>query len=176
VSVSTSVRLRPATPADAPLLRHWDSKPHVIAARGDDSIIDWDDELARQSKLSEYVIAELDGRPIGLMQIIDAAREETHYWGDVEEGLAAIDIWIGEESDLGRGYGTQMMNLALRRCFDDPAFRAVVLDPLATNTRAHRFYERLGFRFVERRTFDDDDCFVLRLDRADWSGITSRAG
>ena len=83
----------------------------MIAARGEDSVIDWDDELARQSDLSQYVIAELDGRPIGLMQIIDAAREETHYWGDVEQGLAAIDIWIGEEADLGRGYGTQMMQL-----------------------------------------------------------------
>ena len=163
------MKLRPATSSDAALLRYWDTKPHVIAARGEDSVIDWDDELARQSKLSEYVIAELDGRPIGLMQIIDAAREETHYWGNVEEGLAAIDIWIGEETDLGRGYGTQMMRLALKRCFDDPAFKAVVLDPLASNTRAHRFYERLGFRFVERRMFGDDDCFVMRLDRVDWS-------
>jgi aminoglycoside 6'-N-acetyltransferase len=173
------MKLRSATPIDAALLRYWDTKAHVIAARGEDSVIDWDDELARQSKFSEYVIAELDGRPVGVMQIIDAAREETHYWGNIEQGFAAIDIWIGEESDLGRGYGTLMMRLALRRCFDDPAIKAVVIDPLASNTRAHRFYERLGFRFVERRTFDDDDCFVLRLDRADWSehrsGISPRA-
>ena len=99
------MNLRPTTAADVALIRYWDTKPHVIAARGEDSAIDWEDELARQSKLSEYVIAELHGRPIGLMQIIDAAREETHYWGDIEEGLAAIDIWIGEETDLGRGYG-----------------------------------------------------------------------
>ena len=167
-AVPTSVRLRPARSADAALLRYWGSKPHVIAARGEDSVIDWDDELARQSDLSQYVIAELDGRPIGLMQIIDAAREETHYWGDVEQGLAAIDIWIGEEADLGRGYGTQMMQLALQRCFDDPAFKAVVLDPLASNTRAHRFYERLGFQPIERRMFDDDDCLVFRLERRNW--------
>jgi hypothetical protein len=29
--------------------------------------------------------------------------------------------------------------------------------------RAHRFYERLGLRFVERRRFGNDDCFVYRL-------------
>ena len=154
------MKLRPATPTDAALLRYWDTRP----------------ELARQSKLSEYVIAELDGRPIGLMQIIDAAREETHYWGDIEEGLAAIDIWIGEESDLGRGYGTQMMQLALQRCFDDPAFKAVVLDPLASNTRAHRFYERLGFQPVERRMFGDDDCLVFRLERQNWQKSFTSGG
>jgi aminoglycoside 6'-N-acetyltransferase len=169
------MRLRLATPVDAPLLRYWDTKPHVIAARGDDSFIDWNAELARKSEFDEWVIAEVDGRPIGVMQICDAAHEETHYWGDVEEGLGAIDIWIGEEADLGRGHGTTMMRLAIQRCFDQPAMKAVVIDPLASNTRAHRFYERLGFQFVERRTFGDDDCLVLRLDRAMWRRQASDA-
>ncbi len=42
--------------------------------------------------------------------------------------------------------------------------------PLAANVRAHRFYERLGFRFVERRRFGQDECLVYRLDRADYEG------
>ncbi len=58
-----------------------------------------------------------------------------------------------------------MMRLALERCFADPQVSAVLIDPLASNTRAHRFYERLGFRFVERRRFGADECFVYRLDR-----------
>ena len=45
---------------------------------------------------------------------------------------------------------------------------AVLVDPLAANERAHRFYERLGFRRIERRLFGADDCFVFRLARADW--------
>jgi aminoglycoside 6'-N-acetyltransferase len=43
---------------------------------------------------------------------------------------------------------------------------AVLIDPLAGNTRVHRFYQRLGFRFVEARRFGEDDCLVYRLDRA----------
>ncbi len=61
-------------------------------------------------------MAEVDGRPIGFVQVIDPAREESHYWGDVPVDLRAIDIWIGEEADLGKGCGTQMMQLALARC------------------------------------------------------------
>jgi len=62
----------------------------------------------------------------------------------------------------------EMMQLALARCFADPLVTAVLIDPLANNTRAHRFYERLGFQFVESRRFGDDECFVYRLNRADW--------
>lgn len=166
------IELRLATPVDAPLLRHWDTKAHVRVARGEDPDIDWDAELARRTPYDEWLIAELAGRPIGVMQLCDAAREDSHYWGDVDQGLAAIDIWIGEESDLSRGYGAAMMQLAFQRIFADPAMMAIIIDPLASNTRAHRFYERLGFRPVGRRMFDEDDCLVFRLDREQWQSAT----
>ncbi len=160
----SDLSLRPTGPADLALLRHWDEQPHVIAADPNDDWA-WEVELQRDPDWREMLIAELDGRPIGFIQIIDPAREDSHYWGDVPAGLRAIDIWIGEEADLGRGYGTRMMRLALDRCFADPEVRSVLIDPLASNTRAHRFYERLGFLFLERRRFGEDDCFVYRLDR-----------
>ena len=66
-----------------------------------------------------------------------------------------------------------MMELALGRCFAAPAVAAVVIDPLASNERARRFYERRGFIEVERRTFGSDDCIVYRLSRAEWLGARS---
>lgn len=163
------MRLRPATLADLPLLEHWDEQPHVIESDPNDDW-GWAEELAHDPPWREQLIAEVGGRPIGFLQIIDPALEETHYWGEVPAGLRAIDIWIGEAGDLGRGYGTQMMRLALARCFAEPSVTAVLIDPLASNTRALRFYERLGFRFVERRRFGADDCCVYRLDRAEYIG------
>lgn len=159
------MRLRPATLEDLPMLRRWDEQPHVVASDPNDDW-NWEVELAHRADWREMLIAERDGRAIGFLQIIDPAFEETHYWGDVPDGLRAIDIWIGESANLGRGYGTQMMRLALARCFAEPKVSAVLIDPLESNVRAHRFYERLGFRFVERRRFGDDDCFVYRLDRS----------
>ncbi|MBW4572488.1 MAG: acetyltransferase [Tolypothrix carrinoi HA7290-LM1] len=161
------MNLRPATSADLELLQHWDEQPHVISSDPNDDW-GWEVELDRTPDGREQLIAEIDGRPIGFIQIIDPAREDSHYWGDIPEGLRAIDIWIGEENDLGKGYGTKMMQLALARCFADPVVTAVLIDPLARNTRAHRFYERLGFQFVEHRRFGDDDCSVYSLNRTDW--------
>ncbi len=162
------MRLRPAALDDLPVLRAWDEKPHVIAASGEDDVFDWEYELPREVSWRELLIAEDEGRPIGFLQIIDPAEEESHYWGDAEPNLRAIDIWIGEESDLGKGYGTRMMELAVERCFADRAVRAILIDPLASNTRARRFYERLGFREVGPRRFGEDDCVVYRLERLGW--------
>lgn len=161
------IQLRPATIADLDLLRRWDEQPHVIESDPNDDW-EWETELLRTPDWREQLVAESDGRPIGFVQIIDPAREASHYWGDVPENLRAIDIWIGELENTGKGYGSEMMRLALRRCFADPAVEAVLIDPLASNTAAHRFYERLGFRFAERRQFGEDDTFVYRLGRADF--------
>ncbi len=163
------MNLRNATPADLELLRHWDAQPHVIAAKGEEDW-QWEEELGRSPDWREMLIAEVDGHPIGFIQIIDPAREDSHYWGEVPAGLRAIDLWIGEADDLGRGYGTTLMRLALERCFADPAVTAVLVDPLTDNVRSRRFYERLGFRFMERRRFGGDDCCVYRLERCNWLG------
>ena len=161
------MNLRLATLADLDLLRHWDEQPHVVDSDPNDDW-NWELELTRFPGWREQLIAEVDGRPVGFIQIIDPKHEDSHYWGDVPANLRAIDIWIGDASDLGKGYGTTMMQLALARCFRTPEVTAVIIDPLVTNRDARRFYERIGFKFVELRTFGLDECAVYELSRRDW--------
>lgn len=153
-----------ATSADLELLTFWDTQPHVNKSDPNDDW-NWEIELTRQMPWREQLIAELDNRPIGFIQIIDPHEEETHYWRAIAQNQRAIDIWIGLETDLGKGYGTTMMRLALARCFDAPAVTAVWIDPLKSNHRAHKFYERLGFQFMEERWFGEDLCQVYQLRR-----------
>lgn len=167
--------LRVGVQSDVPTLDRWDSEPSVIACTTDDPEAEqafqdavWSDEIAANSDVTCYYIAELDGRPIGAMQVIDPHREPTHYWGEIEPGLRAIDIWIGAPEDRNRGHGAAMMRAAIERCFDDPDVTAIVIDPLNSNTDAHRFYQRLGFRPVGVRRFGDDVCLVHRLERNAW--------
>lgn len=171
--------LRPATQADVPVLAAWARRPHVIRATSDDPAAtdawegaDWADEVGKREQLGadvyEILIAELDGRPIGMVALQDAHREPEHYWGDVDPGVRALDIWIGEPDLLGRGYGTAMMRQAIARVFADPRAESLVIDPLASNTEAIRFYRRLGFVDEGERGFGDDGadrCLVMRLDR-----------
>jgi aminoglycoside 6'-N-acetyltransferase len=170
-----SLHLRRATLHDVAILEHWDADPDVIAATTDDNGVerafgglDWRGELLRDSDVSFHLIAEVDGRPIGAMQVCDPRMEPTHYWGDIEAHLRALDIWIGTEADRNQGYGAEMMRLAHARCFADSSVTGIVIDPLASNTRAIAFYHRLGYVTVARRTFGDDDCLVLKLAREAW--------
>lgn len=170
---SADLHLRRATPADAETLSRWDRKPHVKAAVSDSGSsgfdADWPVELDQRSDGTEFFIAEVDGKPIGALQIIDPAREQSQYWGSVATNLKAIDIWIGEEDYLGKGFGGRMMTFAVEYAFAESEVTAILIDPLASNVRAHRFYRRFGFEFVERRQFDaDSDCFVFKLTRSHW--------
>lgn len=165
--MAARLTLRAARTSDAPLLRRWDDEPAVLASDPDDDW-QWEAELARAPDWRAQLIAELEGRPIGFVQIIDPAREESHYWGAVAPHLRAIDIWIGEADCRGRGFGTRLMRMALARCFADPRVEAVLIDPLWDNRDARRFYERLGFRLIERRRFGPSDCAVYRLARGDF--------
>jgi aminoglycoside 6'-N-acetyltransferase len=165
------IALRPATPEDLALIQHWDEQPHVRGTGGDEDFNDWDweNQLGRDVAWREFLIAELDGRAIGFVQIIDCREEESHYWSeDCPPHSRAIDIWIGEADCLGKGYGTAMMRLAFARCFSDPCCQHILIDPMADNFAAHKFYESLGFKPLGPRQFGPDASLVYQLIRADW--------
>lgn len=156
------IKLRPATIKDLELLKYWDKQQHVIDCDPDEDW-DWEKELARKPAWREQLVAELNGDPIGFVQIIDPHEEETHYWGDIAPNKRAIDIWIGEERNLNKGYGTAIMKLGIELCFSQTEVGGILIDPLKSNTKAHKFYEKIGFEFVEERVFNDAACYVYEL-------------
>jgi aminoglycoside 6'-N-acetyltransferase len=158
--------LRPATHADIPLLDAWDEEP-VVAASDPNDDWDWPQTLAAIGL--ENLIAEVDGRPIGFIQITDLLRDASQYWGPPQPGFMAIDIWIGEPNMRGLGHGRTMMTLAIERCFSDAAIHTILIDPIVTNTDAIAFYQKMGFRPLETRRFGNDDCLVMQMERADWT-------
>lgn len=158
------IRLRNATFEDLTLLKHWDEQPHVVASDPDEEW-DWAYELERHPSWREQLIAEPDGKPIGCLQIIDPFWEESGYWHPIEKNKRAIDIWIGEAQDLNKGYGTQMMKLAITKCFSNPEVTSILVDPLLSNTKAHNFYKKIGFQYKETRMFNGTPCKIFELRR-----------
>lgn len=157
----SDLELRLAQPSDITILEAWDEQPHVRAVSGDDGPWDWRSEI--DVAWQEVWIGEVDSDPIGVVILLDAAKEPSHYWGDIAAGTFAIDIWIGEPHFLNRGFGTAMMTSAIARAFDHCEAQRIVIDPLITNARAIDFYRRLGFTDVGPRRFGTDDCLVLEL-------------
>ena len=58
-----------------------------------------------------------------------------------------------------------MMQLALEICFADLEVNEVLIDPLESNTKAIRFYKKLGFVFKEKRQFGEDRCEMYSIGR-----------
>src|SRR5690606_15044000 len=112
----TLITYKKAGIEDIETLLYWDKKSHVINSDPNDDW-NWVNELPRNLPWRWQFIAILHKKPIGFIQIIDAFKEETNYWNCKEPHVMAIDIWIGEENNLGKGYGTQMMNFAIEFCF-----------------------------------------------------------
>jgi aminoglycoside 6'-N-acetyltransferase len=142
----------------------------VIAATGGGPDDEWIAELAGGLRAScEALIAEIDGRAIGVLQLAACGVGDEGYWDAIAPpGAWAIDIWIGSAEQRGHGYGTEMMRQAADRCFTVHGASELWIDPLVSNTRAIRFYQRLGWEFVAEHRFEGDGdelCAIHRLAR-----------
>ena len=121
-----SIILREATKADLALLKRWDSYEHTPP--DPEEGWNWEEELGAPSPGRRQIIAELDGRPLGFIQLLDLSLDVSGYWGHLERpaGHASIDIWIGEVEDLNKGYGRELMRQAIADLFADPAIHTIV--------------------------------------------------
>ena len=125
----------------------------------------------------EDLIAELDGRPVGLLQRsrVGAYPEDLEIFeriaGPVEPGATSLDYLVGAPSDRGRGLGPVMIDAAVRSTFEDPEVPYVLVAVVAVNRRSWRALERAGFRVVGSGDAEPDNPVdpplhhVLRRDR-----------
>lgn len=63
---------------------------------------------------------------------------------------AFVGLGIGERTDWGKGYGTDVMNVMLRYAFTEVSLYRVTLTVFEYNPRAIRSYEKVGFRHEGR--------------------------
>jgi len=156
--------LREARLSDLETLEWWHLQSHIVDA-GQGKDYKWERELQRKPDWRQQYIAELDGQPIGFVQVYDPYEEDTGRWENMSRKLRAIELWIGEKNNLNKGYGTQIMQQIIAITFSDPDVHALLVDPLMTNKQAQRFYARLGFKFTETKKIYGESCYILKLRR-----------
>jgi aminoglycoside 6'-N-acetyltransferase len=80
----------------------------------------------------------------------------------VGEGVAGVDLLIGEEELIGRGLGPQILGQFVR---DVVAVPTVVATIEVTNRRSWRAFEKAGFRHVRDVEEDGRPHRLMRLGR-----------
>lgn len=94
--------------------------------------LDWTD--------SAYVATENSGRPVGFFC----------YSVNIEDNIGFLKFIIVDHEKRGKGYGKEMLHLALQYAFQITGAKAVQLNVFEENACAKQCYERAGF--VERNT------------------------
>ena len=157
-----------ATSDDATMLSAWDEAPHMQTARGKSDWWNWTDELSQSDLWREMLIVKHKDLAFGFLQIMNAGKDPDNYWDGLDDTHMAIDMWIGEKAFLRRGFGSQMMQFALKRAFEDPRITTIWIDPLAQNLDAITFYQKHGFQPVETRFMDGDMLHIHAISRQGW--------
>jgi len=117
------------------------------------------EELVAGNGYDYPFIIELGGKPIGYIQYCDlfAYRNTCEKLKGVftkePKGSFCVDMFIGEEGLLGKGYGTQALRLFCDELLTRLEVKRILIDPAADNERAIRSYEKAGFKRV-RQAFD----------------------
>lgn len=162
--MTMNITFMPLTASHFPLLLKWLESPHVKKWLDPDVKYTLD---AIQKKYGDYVngyklISETQSIPIqayiiclneqaiGYIQLYKAYDfPKNNLLMDLPENLAAIDVFIGEESYLSKNIGLT----AIKTFLDQYVFlnyRYVLVDPEYTNERAVKAFEKAGFIILKR--------------------------
>ena len=166
------IRLRDYRDSDYKHMRAWVNNPRSLARcltffyphseAGTRKFLD----MAASSNWKGFVIAFRDTEEyIGQVDFVKL--DEKNGWGE-------LGIVIGNEEYLGKGYGTEALQLIIDFAFDQLRLNRVELVCWSFNARARHVYEKLGFvqEGVRRQKryrnggFHDEICYGLL--REEW--------
>lgn len=153
--------------ADYELFVRWRNEPHVAewwSTDDDPTPTTFDRVVERYGPRAEDgswvtgCIMTVGDRPIGYVQFYPWSAEagEAREIGIPDiEGSYGLDIFIGEPDMIDRGLGSRAVALLARHLFEAHDATGVDLLTPVGNERAHRAYEKAGFRKV-KQTLDTD--------------------
>ncbi len=144
---------RLVTKQDFSLLALWLGKPHVKKWWRDAK--ETLDEVHNKyggpvvvDDPTDYYVSEVGGTAIGFIQSYMVDNYPEHADTIQLDNAAGIDLFIGEEDFIGKGYGaamlTQFVNKVIRNTYKTVDF--VVADPEVANLASIRAFEKAGFQ------------------------------
>jgi len=143
--VGKSVYLRRVRITDAPFILKWHNDPGLrkLARSGAPRMTlkneRKDIRSARRSENEAYlmVIRKSDNRLIGFIRLNGITSASIRVW---------LRIIIGDKSAWGKNYASDAMRTVLKWLFYELDIHRVELETYATNKRALRFFEKMGFK------------------------------
>ena len=110
----------------------------------------WVETMVKTGKVVQFMICPCNrvSKAVGSVYLRDI--DPVHH-------KAEYGIFIGEESALSKGYGTEAAQLMLQYAFCELHLHKVMLRVLADNVRAQKSYEKAGF---QKEAYLKDEVFL----------------
>ena len=112
------------------------------------------------------------GSPIGYMQYYQVL-DGIPYGVNATRGDYGVDLFIGEPDVWDQGIGTHALSMLLDYLFAEMRGKRILIDPLVTNHRAIRCYEKCGFtklKLLPKHELHEGayrDAWLMVIERAD---------
>lgn len=140
-----TVRLRPASEADWPMIQGWLRLPAIEQWWGPASRTEGEVIAALKSEHAIARIIEADGEPIGYAHALDATTWGEALPDDLPPGTWDLDLFIADSAMRGRGLGAKALAELKNEVFATTLAVAVCVFPSISNEHAVRAYEKAGF-------------------------------
>lgn len=142
------IYLSPMNPEDAELYTKWLNNPNITKYLSThNALVSLNGEREYLEEFSKHefclaIIKKDNDELLGNIAIEDI---------DYKNGTAELGIFIGEESNLSKGYGSEAIKLLTNYAFKELRLHTIMLRTLDINERAQRAYEKCGFKEYGRR-------------------------
>lgn len=165
------IKFKKFSATDMPLFLTWSKKPQVKDtwfAGGYESI----EKYREKTKGNGYdyaFIIYLDDKAIGYIQCSDLYAYRTKcsapqgVFTNEELGTFCLDLFIGEEEYLNKGYGTEIVKAFVAKLFKDFKAKKILIDPACSNQRAIRCYEKAGFKIARKEHDGVNECCIMEF-------------
>jgi RimJ/RimL family protein N-acetyltransferase len=156
---------------DLRLVHEWLQRPHVqrwwTERQTYEEVVDHYGPSIDGDEPTDHYIPLLDEQPIGLVEtyVVSDHPEYAALIG-VGEGVAGVDLFIGEEARTGQGLGSELLRWFVDEVvFAQPETIACIAGPDARNVASIRAFEKAGFRVVGEFSEDGRRHALVRRDR-----------
>lgn len=132
------VTLRPLDERDKPRLVEILEEPEVARWFGMSPAEESAEEFISDPEVTGFAI-EVAGAFVGAIGFYEENEPDYRH--------AGMDLFLATESQ-NQGLGTEALRLVARHLFEERGHHRLIIDPAASNVRAVKAYEKIGFRPV----------------------------
>ncbi len=153
--MSRDLRFRALQSDDLRLVYEWLQQPHVRRWWSDhetyEAVVEHYLPSIEGEEPTDHYLVLLDEQAVGFIETyLVSDHPDYAALAEVGEGVAGVDLFIGDVELIGHGLGTEVIRRFVEEIvFASPATLACIADPDARNVASIRAFEKAGFHIVK---------------------------